>query len=59
MPATLYSLGIISNAGDNDDESSIALIRNLVEDSIKGNTLILLTITMRGQPADFVSRCSF
>ncbi|EJC99591.1 uncharacterized protein FOMMEDRAFT_92854 [Fomitiporia mediterranea MF3/22] len=39
--------GIISNIADGEDSANIDLIQNLVRDNISGNTLILLTITMR------------
>ncbi|EKM56235.1 uncharacterized protein PHACADRAFT_207519 [Phanerochaete carnosa HHB-10118-sp] len=39
--------GIISMVGEDEDESNIEAIKNMVEEHIKGNTLILLTINMR------------
>lgn len=38
--------GIISNA---DDTRDIELIETMVKNSISGNTLILLTVTMKGE----------
>jgi len=39
--------GLIANVTEGEDESSISLIKDLVQTSIQGNTLILSTITMR------------
>jgi len=39
--------GIISNVAPGQDRSMIDVVRNMTRDHIKGNTLILLTITMR------------
>ncbi|KAH8117943.1 P-loop containing nucleoside triphosphate hydrolase protein [Phellopilus nigrolimitatus] len=39
--------GIISNVTDGEDPGNIDLIKNLVQEHISGNSLILLTITMR------------
>jgi hypothetical protein len=38
--------GIISNS---DDKRDIELIEEMVKNSISGNTLILLTVTMKGE----------
>ena len=40
--------GIISNVASGDDRGNIDAVKNMVKEHIKGNTLILLTITMRG-----------
>ena len=40
--------GIISNVAKGDDRGNIDAVRNMVSKHIQGNTLILLTITMRG-----------
>lgn len=51
FPSNLDShsqLGIISNVAEGEDRNNIELIKNLVREHIKGNALILLTITMRG-----------
>lgn len=42
---TDFLVGLVSNEG----RDVIELVRNLVLDHIRGNTLILLTITMRGE----------
>lgn len=39
--------GIISNVASGEDRGNIEAVRNMVAEHIKGNTLILLTITMR------------
>ncbi|KAI0078419.1 hypothetical protein K474DRAFT_1744981 [Panus rudis PR-1116 ss-1] len=39
--------GLISNVAPGEDRSSIDAVRNMVREHIQGNTLILLTITMR------------
>lgn len=39
--------GIISNVAPGEDRSYIAVVKEMVRSHIKGNTLILLTITMR------------
>ena len=41
--------GIISNVAKGEDRGSIDAVRNMVSKHIQGNTLILLTITMRGR----------
>lgn len=42
-------LGIISNVASGEDRGNIEAVRSMVAEHIKGNTLILLTITMRGE----------
>ncbi|KAL4246136.1 hypothetical protein ABKN59_008971 [Abortiporus biennis] len=39
--------GIIQNVAPGEDRNNITAVRKMVEDHIKGDTLILLTITMR------------
>lgn len=41
--------GIISNVAKGEDRGNIDAVRNMVSKHIQGNTLILLTITMRGE----------
>ncbi|KLO09761.1 hypothetical protein SCHPADRAFT_857550 [Schizopora paradoxa] len=52
--------GIISNVAEGEDRNNIDLIKNLVREHIKGNALILLTITMRddmeNQSAAFLAK---
>ncbi|KIP02343.1 hypothetical protein PHLGIDRAFT_298819 [Phlebiopsis gigantea 11061_1 CR5-6] len=43
--------GIISTVEKGEDKQNITAVRNMVQDHIKGNTLILLTITMRAHLA--------
>ena len=43
---TCHFQGIISNS---DDKRDIELIEEMVKNSISGNTLILLTVTMKGE----------
>lgn len=43
------AVGIISTVGKDEDKGNIAAVKEMVEEHIKGNTLILLTITMRGE----------
>ena len=40
--------GIISNVANGEDRGNIEAVKNMVKEHIQGNTLILLTITMRG-----------
>lgn len=47
-------LGIISNVASGEDRGNIEAVRNMVAEHIKGNTLILLTITMRGASCLYV-----
>ncbi|KAG8941062.1 hypothetical protein FRC03_004895 [Tulasnella sp. 419] len=52
--------GIISNVAPGEDRHNIDLIRNLIQEHIKGNCLILLTLTMRddieNQSAAFLAK---
>lgn len=43
-----FSLGIISYVGEGEDPNNIQAVQDMVTHHIQGNTLILLTITMRG-----------
>ena len=43
-----YSVGIISAVESKEDKRNISAVTNMIQEHIKGNTLILLTITMRG-----------
>jgi len=40
---------IISNVAESEDRNNIKLVQDLVKDHIKGHSLILLTLTMRGE----------
>ena len=40
--------GIISTVDKGEDKQNITAVRSMVKEHIQGNTLILLTITMRG-----------
>lgn len=42
------STGIIANVAEGDDRGNIEAVKQMVTRHIQGNTLILLTITMRG-----------
>ncbi|KAF8486541.1 P-loop containing nucleoside triphosphate hydrolase protein [Gautieria morchelliformis] len=52
--------GIISNVADGEDRNNIKLVQDLVKDHIKGNSIILLTLTMRddleNQSAAFLAK---
>lgn len=41
--------GIISNVAAGEDRGNIEAVKHMVNEHIQGNTLILLTITMRGE----------
>ena len=45
----MEKLGLITNAGDEGEESDIQDVQNMVTSYMGGNTLILLTLTMRGE----------
>jgi hypothetical protein len=45
-------LGIISAVDSKEDKRNIAAVTDMVKEHIQGNTLILLTITMRGRSWD-------
>ena len=45
----LEKLGLITNAGDEGEESDIQDVNDIVTSYLGGNTLILLTLTMRGE----------
>lgn len=46
--------GIISNVASGDDRGNIEAVKTMVKEHIKGNTLILLTITMRGKSSTLI-----
>ena len=50
---------IISNVANGDDRANIDAICNMVSKHIQGNTLILLTITMRGMLRGWLGLCSY
>ena len=41
-------VGIISAVESNEDKQNITAVTDMIKQHIQGNTLILLTITMRG-----------
>ena len=48
QPVAYLRAGIISTVDQGEDKANIDAVRAMVEEHIEGNTLILLTITMRG-----------
>jgi hypothetical protein len=50
LDANSFHAQIISNVADGEDRNNITLVQDLVKDHIKGNSIILLTLTMRGEP---------